>query len=346
MSDLVTLEEKPSSRFRNPWRHLPSLRWGVQAAYLAFLTLVGVEFWLFYEEAVAGRTPSVGRPPAVEAFLPISALVGLKRFTLTGNWDAIHPAGLTILLAALASALLARKFFCGWVCPVGTISRGLEWLGKKLFWRRGWPRVPRALDYGLASLKYLLLAFFLWTILGGMPLEALDEFVESPYNLAADAKMLLFFGSLSATAALVLLGLAALSLVVKNLWCRYLCPYGALLGLASWFSPVRVVRYAPDCNDCQACSRACPVEIPVAKRLSVANPECTGCLSCVAACTVPDVLTVTRQRKGLSPWLVSALGVATMLGFWAVARASGHWASLVPAEVFARVYRVAPLLGH
>jgi len=345
MSDLVELGAGPAPRFENPWRRLPALRFGVQAAYLAFLVLVGVEFGRFYEEALAGVAGSVDRPPAVEAFLPISALVGLKRFALTGRWDAIHPAGLTILLAALASSFLARKFFCGWVCPVGTVSRGLEWLGRKLFWRRRWPRVPRALDYGLMSLKYALLGFFLWTILGGMPLEALEGFLESPYNLAADAKMLLFFGSLSATAALVLATLAGLSLLVKNFWCRYLCPYGALLGLGSWFSPTRVVRDASRCNDCQACSRACPVEIPVARRLSVANPECTGCLSCVAACTVPEVLTVSRRTKGLSPWLVPTIGVATMLAFWALARASGHWTSVVPPEVFARVYRMAPTLG-
>ena len=110
------------------------------------------------------------RPPSVESFLPISALVGLKRFLLTGYWDPVHPAGLTILAAAIVGALLARKAFCGWVCPVGTISRGLEWLGEKLFWRRRWPVVPRWLDLALMSLKYVLLALFAWAILWQMPL--------------------------------------------------------------------------------------------------------------------------------------------------------------------------------
>jgi len=116
--------------------------------------------------------------------------------------------------------------------------------------------------------------------------------------------------------------------------------------MASWFSPVRIVRDAPSCNDCQACSRVCPVEIPVASRDAIANPECTGCLSCVASCTAPGVLTITRRRNGLSPWAVPALGVGVMLSFWVVARTTGHWVSLVPPEVFARVYRMAPLLTH
>jgi len=346
VSSLVQIGAPAPARWKNPWRKLPALRWGVQVAYLAFLVLTGVEFWLFYEQAVAGSPVLVARPPAVEAFLPISALVGLKRLALTGSWDAIHPAGLAILLAAIASAFVARKAFCGWVCPVGTVSRGLEWLGKRLLWRRGWPRIPRALDYALLSLKYLVLGFFLWAVVWSMPREAIDAFLESPYNLAADAKMLLFFRDLSMTALLVLLSLAALSLVVRNAWCRYLCPYGALLGIASWLSPVRIVRDAPNCNDCQACSRVCPVEIPVASRAAIANPECTGCLSCVAACTAPGVLTISRRRKGLSPWAVPALGVGTMLAFWVVARATGHWTSLVPPEVFARAYQIAPLLSH
>ncbi len=346
MDDLVTLGASSPARWKNPWRRLPAARWAVQGAYLAFLVSVGAEFWVFYGQAVSGGPISARRPPAVEAFLPISALVGLKRLLLTGSWDAVHPAGLAILVAAIASAFAARKAFCGWVCPVGTVSRGLEWAGRRLLWRRGWPTVPRWLDYPLLSLKYLLLAFFLWAIAWNMPLEALDSFIGSPYNLAADAKMLRFFVDLSTIAAVALGLLVVLSLVVRNFWCRYLCPYGALLGLASWLSPVRIVRDGPTCNDCGACSRSCPVDIPVASRLSIASPECTGCLSCIAACTAPDVLTISRRRRGLSPWLVPALGVGTLLAFWAVARLTGHWVSLVPPDVFARVYRMAPALGH
>src|SRR5512137_1888623 len=135
MSELVTIGEAPPSkraRWRNPYRAIPAVRWGVQGLYLAFLLLVGWEFWRFHAQAVGTGPVTAARPPSVESFLPISALVGLKRFVLTGYWDPVHPAGLTILLAAIVGALLARKAFCGWVCPVGTISRALEWLGEKL----------------------------------------------------------------------------------------------------------------------------------------------------------------------------------------------------------------------
>src|SRR5512138_1106479 len=136
----------------NPWRWLPRARWGVQLAYVAFLVFVALRFASFVDQAVGDGAISVARPPAVEAFLPIAALMAAKRFFLTGFWDGIHPAGLTILLAALATAFLARKAFCSWVCPVGTLSRGLEWLGGKTLWRRGFLVVPRWLDYALTAL--------------------------------------------------------------------------------------------------------------------------------------------------------------------------------------------------
>jgi polyferredoxin len=65
--------------------------------------------------------------------------------------------------------------------------------------------------------------------------------------------MLLFFTEISRTAAITLIVLAALSVVIRNFWCRYLCPYGALLGLVSWASPQRVVRDG-SCTDCKACT--------------------------------------------------------------------------------------------
>ncbi|MGA8890098.1 MAG: 4Fe-4S binding protein [Anaeromyxobacteraceae bacterium] len=348
MSELIQIGDAPPAkrpRWRNPYRAIPAVRWGVQGAYLAFLLLVGWEFVRFHAQAVGPGPVTASRPPSVESFLPISALVGLKRFLLTGYWDPVHPAGLTILAAAIVGALLARKAFCGWICPVGTLSRGLEWLGGKLLWRRRWPAVPRWLDLALSSVKYLLLAFFAWAILWQMPLEALDGFLRSPYNVAADAKMLHFFLDLSSTAGVILLGLVLLSLVVKNAWCRWGCPYGALLGLASWGSPLRIVRDTAACTDCGACTRACPVDIPVQHRAVVRSPECTGCLSCVAVGTVPSCLGVSRSRR-VSPWLVPALGVGTMLAFWGVAVATGFWTTEVPLELFRQAYRMAPSLGH
>ncbi|HEY5996599.1 MAG TPA: 4Fe-4S binding protein [Candidatus Deferrimicrobiaceae bacterium] len=333
----------------NAFRRIPLARWGVQGAYLLFCLLVGIEFWRFHAQILAGGAVTASRPGAVEAFLPISALMGLKRFILTGRYDAIHPAGLTIFIAALLSAFFARKAFCSWVCPVGTLSRAVEWLGGKTLWRKRKAEtlVPARLDRALLSLKYLLLAFFGYIVLWQMDVAAIEAFMFGRYNIAVDAKMLLFFTDMSRTVALSLLALAGLSLLVKHFWCRYLCPYGAMLGLFSWLSPQKVVRDASTCIDCRACTRACPVEIRVQEKEGVTTPECTGCLSCVATCPVEDCLSVGRKgRSGWSPWLLPAVGIGTILLLWGVARLTGHWNAAIPMPDLMDAYRQAASLAH
>jgi polyferredoxin len=334
---------------RNPYRMIPTLRALVQGAFVLFFSLVGVEFHAFYVQAVSGGAVTAHRPAALEGFLPISALMSLKILLLTGEYDAVHPAGLTILIAALLSAFLARKVLCSWVCPIGGFSRALAWVGKKTIWRSRESEVllPRRLDRALLPIKYLLLSFFLYAIAWKMDLAAIRAFQRGAYNYAADAKMLLFFTEMSRTTAVTLAVLALLSVAVKNLWCRYLCPYGALLGLASWVSPPRVVRDPEACIDCRACTRACPVEIRVHEKPSVWTPECTGCMTCVSSCPVADCLAVTRRGKASwSPWLIPLLGLGTIFLLWGIARIAGRWNGDVPLSLLADAYRQARVLVH
>ncbi len=251
-------------RWRNPYKTLPTLRAVVQGAYVVFFLLAGYEFHLFYTQIVSGAAVTAHRAPAVEAFLPISALMSLKYFLLTGNFDEVHPAGLVILVAALVSAFLARKVLCSWVCPVGGISRALEWVGEKTIWKRRKKEVllPAWADKALCAIKYLLLAFFLYAVVLTMDAMAIVKFQRGTYNYAADAKMLLFFTEMTGVTAVTLAILALLSIVVKNFWCRYLCPYGALLGLVSWVSPQRVVRDESDVHRLQGVHPGVPGRDP------------------------------------------------------------------------------------
>ncbi len=332
------------SHARPRWGWLPWLRWAVQLLCAAFLVLVGVEFARFFDQAVAGSALLPQRPASVEALLPLSALLALKHFLLTGAWDDLHPAGLTILLAVVATAIVARKGFCSWVCPVGTLSRALEWIGARTKLLRRGKRGAKPSAYGwLAYLpKYLVLAFFAWSIFVLMDGRAVESFLASPYNRVTDARMLLFFRHPSATMLVVIGAFVAGSLFVRHLWCRFFCPYGALLGLFSWASPQGIVRDTSTCTSCKRCTQVCPVRIRVHTELRVRTPECTGCLDCVAVCPVDDCLTVGRTgRRGWSPLLVPALTIAVLLGGWLVARATGHWYSRAPAAEFAKWYRHA-----
>lgn len=111
---------------------ISKLRIFIQSVFALLCLGAGYQFFHFYLWAVGKSDVYVPRPPSVEGFLPISALLGLKRFVLTGRYDDVHPAGLTIFLAALTIALLLRKGFCGWICPVGFASNLIEKAGKKI----------------------------------------------------------------------------------------------------------------------------------------------------------------------------------------------------------------------
>ena len=102
------------------------VRFGVQLAFLLIAAWVGAQFflWVRYYET-AGSTLKVSRPPGVEAWLPIAALMNTKALLLTWHVPEVHAAGMFMLIAFLAMSFLLRKSFCSWVCPVGTIS---EWL--------------------------------------------------------------------------------------------------------------------------------------------------------------------------------------------------------------------------
>ena len=294
----------------------------VQAAFALTCGLLGIQFARWVGAARAGSLPLPERPAGVEAFLPISGLMGLLDWVYRGSLNVIHPAATVLVLVAIALALLLRKSFCSWVCPVGFLSDLLARFGRWSFGRnfRPW----KWLDIPLRSLKYLLLGFFVLAILK-MSREALTDFLASPYNRVADVKMGLFFTDMGITGILVMGSLAAGSVFIHGFWCRYLCPYGAFLGLFSWASPTRIRRNVDTCVSCGLCDKACMARLPVSSRNSIMSVECTGCLGCVAVCPVKGALEVHAGRRPMGPVAYAAAVVGLVLVAYAGARVAGIW---------------------
>lgn len=301
------------------------------ASQLGFSLLslaLGFQFAHFVE--AAGSTlsgPLPGRPPGVEGYLPISGLMGALDWVYRGTLNTIHPAATVLFLVFVAISLLLRKSFCSWICPAGFVSETLARLGRLILGRN--VRPPRWLDVPLRGLKYLLLGFFLWAIFRMTPL-ALQGFLESPYNQVADVKMLEFFSGMSSTGWIVMGALVFLSIPIQGFWCRYLCPYGALLGLFARLSPVRVRRNAQTCTDCGICDRVCPSRLPVSKRTNISSVECAGCMDCVVSCPISQALRFGTPRRTLSPVRTGLLVLALFLVGVTTARLTGHWYSEIP----------------
>src|SRR5450631_494288 len=272
------------------------IRRGVQFAFLALNVWLAIEFlrWTHYFES-AGQANYVERPAGLDGWLPIAGLMNLKYFLVTHHAPVIHPSAMVLAAVFLLSSLLLKKAFCSWLCPVGTVSEYLWKLGRKIF-RRSLV-VPKWLDVALRGLKYLLLAFFVYIVFT-MPAMDLGEFLASPFGIVADVKMLNFFRYMGTVGMVVVILLVALSVVIQNFWCRFLCPYGALMGIVSVLSPVKIRRDAEACIDCGKCNKACPSHLPVDKLVQIRSVECTGCMECVAVCPAQDALQLSLPPRG------------------------------------------------
>ncbi len=319
------------------WNRSFRLRIVVQSAFALTCVLLGLQFARFVGAAKAGAEVLPARPPGVEGFLPIGGLLGAVDWVHQGHLNAVHPAATVLLLLFLAIALLARKSFCSWLCPVGFLSDSLARLGRFFFGRNF--RIWRWLDVPLRGLKYLVLGFFVWAI-STMSAEAVRAFIESPYYRLSDVRMGLFFAEMGAFAAGVMGLLVIGSILWRGFWCRYLCPYGALLGLVSWLSPMKVRRDPVSCIDCKLCDKACGARLPVSTKTAITSPECTGCLDCVAVCPVKDALGIGLPRRRLLP--VAAYAGAILALFFAGylgARAAGLWHNSIPDAEYAQRLR-------
>lgn len=264
------------------WRHM------VQGVFLLINLYIGVTFylWVRYYET-GGQTLQVARPAGVEGWLPIAGLLNLKYSIMSGEMPYIHVAAMLLLAAFMLVSLLLKKAFCSWLCPIGTLSEVLWQGGKRVLGRTF--ELPRWADIPLRVLKYVLLVFFLYIVVT-MPVMGIKAFMSSPYSVVSDVRMLNFFRYASMATLITTAVLIVGSVFVPNLWCRYLCPYGALMGLISMFSPVKIRRDANACIDCEKCAKVCPSRLPVDVKMQIRSPECTACMSCVDICPAKDAL--------------------------------------------------------
>ncbi|GAB4303076.1 MAG: 4Fe-4S binding protein [Desulfuromonadia bacterium] len=317
-------------------RYVQILRIAVQWGFLLYSLWLGTRLFLFVSAIRGGESPTVVRGSGVEGFLPILGLMGLRDWVESGRLNPVHPAATLILLMAIAVSFLLRRSFCSWVCPVGTLSELLWKRGFSLF-RRNF-RLPPWGDYPLRVVKYLLLVFFVVSIFR-MPSQALRRFLFSGYSAVADVRLLDFFLHLSATAAIVIATLLFLSLLLRNPFCRYLCPYGALVGLLGWISPVAVTRYTTHCVTCGVCNQVCPSHLPIMQRERTRSPECIGCFRCVSNCRADGAIEMALPGgRPVVPGIVFALMILAI--FWGgsiFADTLGHWDTILTPDDYRRL---------
>lgn len=337
----------------NDWRNASTWRRATQLLLLAINIYIGITFyyWVrFYE--TGGATLYLPRPGGIEGWLPIAGLMNIRYTLETGLLPPLHAPAMLLLTAFMLISLLLKKSFCSWLCPIGTLSELIADIGKKLFGHNF--RVPRWLDIPLRGLKYLLLSFFLYISLS-MPAQGIQYFLMSAYGIIIDVKMLDFFRHTGTITLLSVALLVVVSLFIRNAWCRYLCPYGTLLGLLSLLSPVKIRRNAQTCIDCGKCAQNCPSRIPVDRLIQVRSVECTGCMTCVESCPVASTLSFSlktptgsadKNRWALSGMTMTLLVLGILFTMVALAMLLGVWESPVPEHLWYRLIPEARMISH
>ncbi len=306
-----------------------------QLFFFSIAVYAWVRLYLFVSHFDYG-TPYISRPASIEAFLPIGALVSLKNLIVNGFIDPIHPAALVIFTSILLTAVLLKRGFCGWVCPVGFVSEIVSTAGERLT-----GKTVLGHRY-FAVIKYLLLAFFLYLIL---PMDAASTaaFLFSPYWAIADVKLLDFWLKPGTLTVLVTGLIIIATLFVRNVWCRFLCPYGALLSVLSYLSPASVKK--SDCTGCLKCDSACPMGLKPSQVDEVKSSECMMCFECVNACPYGYLSPAIAGRKIKKEFYALAIA-GIIFGFFAIAKLTGHWDSVLTYEDYRKLMPIRHLISH
>ncbi|MRR12352.1 4Fe-4S binding protein, partial [bacterium] len=239
-------------------RDIVTSRMVVRLAFLAFFMfavwrLLGFLAW------ARGQGSYVGRPEAVAGLLPVGHFTSFFAWVKGGGWDTLLPAGLVIILGAIALSVLFKRGFCGWICPLGTVWEGAALLGRKLLGGRN-IRLPKWLDIAGRSFRYLLAG----VVLAFLLLVSIEEavgFRSLPYMWVADLKIILGFAN--PVFVLVVLLAFVVSMLLGPVWCRWLCPLGGWYSALGMASPCAVQRDAETCIHRHACTPGCHAVVDV-----------------------------------------------------------------------------------
>ena len=267
----------------------------------------------------------------VHLFFQLDPLIALTNALAT---RALY-RGLLFALVILVPTLFLGRFFCGWICPLGTIHQffgSLKWPAK-----RGAALIESNRYKSWQTTKYYLLLAVLVAALFGVGIVGwLDPFsllvrslglsILPAFNYAVNAAFAplehLHLTAVAVPAAWLhgllrstvldfrqpyylrgfLLGILFLTLLATNLrvtrfWCRALCPLGALLGSVSRWSILGLHKDAATCDRCNRCELHCQGGDDPIGASPWRKSECLLCMNCVPSCPHGSLSFRLLQRK-------------------------------------------------
>ena len=273
---------------------LKALRVGVALVFFALIALVFLDFHNLIAPSVAGGVLGL-------QFVP--SLMQLMHAVTLGA------AGCMVIIVL---TLLFGRVYCSTLCPLGTLQDIIAFIARKKQRRRGlqFSQPHNLLRYSLLALTVVL--FFAGSGLLVNLLDPYSSFGRIFANLFRPLVLLVnnvaavileqwgvyalprvrwaAFAPLSICISLATLFLLVLLAATRGrLYCNTLCPIGALLGMVSRFSLLRLTIDPGGCKGCGLCEDVCKAGCIDSQAKTVDNSRCVGCYNCLVVC----------QRNGL-----------------------------------------------
>ncbi len=268
-------------------------------------SIVQVFFFMLIAMIAVNKTlaeSGIGIPFLSEASLhslcPFGGVVTLYNLATLGEFvQKIHISAFILMSIVIILTILFGPVFCGWVCPLGTIQEWVGKLGRKIFKRKYNQMIPVRLD---KVLRYMRFGVLIWVVYvtaksGYLIFESYD-----PYYA-----LFTFWSEKAAlTAVLILVFTLILSLFVERPWCKYACPYGALLGLSNKIRIFKIYRAPSTCISCNKCKNNCPMNIPVSQKEKITSTHCISCYECTSErnCPIPNTVNISTSAQN-KPYL-------------------------------------------
>ena len=280
-------EPKNVKKRNKSWKKI-NLRLIVQIFFFTLITVIAVNHAL--EEQ--GRAIAFLSSASLHSVCPFGGVVSIYQFVTAGTFvHKIHESAIILMFILFALALLVGPAFCGWVCPLGSFQEWIGKLGRKISPKRFNKIIPAGIDRYLRYLRYVVL---IWVVYVTATSATLFFANYDPYYALFN-----FWTGEAAISSLIVLSVVILaSLFAERPFCKYACPYGAILGVFNLFRIFKIKRNISTCIDCKACDRSCPMNIEVSTSKIVRDHQCISCLKCTSedACPLEDTVVMTTGK--------------------------------------------------
>lgn len=256
------------------------------AVQIFFFVLIALIAYNHTASETGNALPFLPSDLSLHAICPFGGVVTLYSLATVGDYiRKIHASSVIILGISMVLAIGFGPVICGWVCPLGSIQEWTGKIGKKLFKSKYNHFVPQDIDKALRYVRYAVLAWVIYITAKSGTLLFVNV---DPYYALMN-----FYSGEVVPSAFVVLGLTlAGSLFIERPWCKYACPYGAVLGLTNKFRIFKIKRNAPTCIGCTKCDRVCPMNINISKADAITDHQCISCMECTSdrSCPIPNTV--------------------------------------------------------